>query len=64
MAVVKEIRSGNCVIRIHDDCFEDEESKQRHLQAVERIIMQAYKRKALRLVEDADSRKGEKNELY
>lgn len=26
MAVVKEYRSENCVVRIHDDCFEDEES--------------------------------------
>lgn len=42
MAVVKVIRLDNCIVRIHDDCFEDEESVQRRLQAIKRSIMQSY----------------------
>lgn len=64
MAVVKEIISDNCVIRIHDDCFEDEASVEKRLQIVAKIIEQAYKERALRLVGDANSKKGDKYGLY
>lgn len=61
MAIVKTIRLDNCTVHIHDDCFEDEESVQRRLQVVRQIIMEAYKEQALRLVEDVNSRKRDKN---
>lgn len=64
MAIVKVIELENCVVRIHDDCFEDKESVQKRLQAVAQIITQAYKERALRLVEDANSGKGDKYGLY
>ena len=41
--IVKEIKSDNCTVRIHDDCFEDKESIQRRLNAVKRIIIEAYR---------------------
>lgn len=51
MAVVKVYRSENCVGRIHDDCFEDEESVKKRLEAVAQIIMEEYEERALRAVE-------------
>ena len=49
MAVVKEIRLDNFIVCIHDDCFEDEESVKRRLDAVKKTIIEAYMRQYIEL---------------
>lgn len=49
MAVVKEIRLDNFIVRIHDDCFDDEESVKRRLDAVKKIIIEVYMRQYIKL---------------